>query len=168
MALTDNPTWQVSLTYADRDRNTSKIGFHLPAALTFAQAGAAMSTVTSLIEPLTDAVLVAQSLVLGQYESTWPATPAPESSDVERYADFSFIGAVKPARTTIRIPSILNTLVIDGTNTVNIADAAVAAFIAGFIDTGLGVGNSPVTNSGVDLVSLGATPEKKHRFSAKG
>ena len=168
MALADNPTWTAALTFADRDRNTSSISYNLPAALSFADAGAAMSAVNALITPLTDAVLVGVSLVLGQYEATYPATLPPEGSDVERYADFAFVGATKPHRSSIRIPSIKNTLIIDGSNTVNLTDAAVAAFIAGFLNTGLGAGNSPVTGSGVDLVALANSPEKKHRYSRKG
>jgi hypothetical protein len=168
MALTDSPTWDVSLTFKDRDGNPSTISYHLDAALTFAEAGAAMAAVNATIVPLSDAVLVGVSLVLSQYENTYPATLPPESSDVERYVTFPFVGSVKNARTSIKIPSIKNTLIIDQTETLNMADALVIAFRDTFLDTGIGVGNSPVTIHGADLVALLDAPIKKHRGTVAG
>lgn len=168
MALVADTVWSGSLTYADRDNNKSTVEIFMPAALTNAEAQIILTGVRTRIAPLTDAVLVKSTLSIGEYEDTYPATQPPEGSETSRYGYFNFSTARPPVKSSISVPSILGSKVVDRTNTINVADADVAAFIAYMINTGIGVGNSPVGYAGDDLTALFSAPVKKHRQNSKG
>jgi hypothetical protein len=168
MALVADTVWTISLTYVDRDKNKSVVQIYVPAALTNTEATVILNGVVAEIAPLTDAVLLKTALSIGSLEDTWPATPAVETSDVERYAEFIFSTDRPPVKSKISIPSFLGTKVIDGTNTVNTSDADVSTFMAYMINTGIGVGNSPVGYAGDDLTAIFSAPEKKHRKNKNG
>lgn len=166
MALTPDDVYTVNVTFRDRDNNTSTITFYLNSALGLA--GDADAAVSGFILPalaaLTDAVILSYSISFGQTESA-PAV-APETSDIERKGVFTF-RAANGATMKQEIPSIKNTLVVDGSNVLDRANAAVATYIAYMLAGGpLNLAN-PRTYLGSDLVNV-ITTKKTHRGSSKG
>lgn len=93
-------------------------------------------------------------------------TQAPETSDIERKGVFQF-QAANGQITKIELPSIKNTLVVDGSNVLNVADPLVAAVETAFLTPGVD-GLAPVTNTGSNLVTRKGFPHKMHRRSRKG
>jgi hypothetical protein len=167
MAFTSDATWAVSGTFQDRDRNTATMSFRLPGALLFAAAEAAALVVLNAAAALSDAILYDYNLSRGAMDYSLLVALAPETADVERKGVFQ-ARASNGQIVKFEVPSIKNTLVVDGSNVLLLSDADVTAFMAAIQDTGLGAGNSPVTNAGVDLVANHGTPHKIHRRSSKG
>lgn len=167
MAFVDDLLWVAVGSFQDRDRNISRMSVNLPAALTYDAAETAALAVFNAAVPISDAVLFSYSLGKGAFDYDAFAAQAPETSDVERKGVFQ-LRAANGQTVKFEVPSIKNSLVVDGTNAILVADAAVTAFMAALQDTGLGAGNSPVTNAGADLVANLGTPHKIHRRSSKG
>lgn len=168
MALAATPTWEVTATVADRDKNMRTFSFNVPNGLTYAEAYAAALVVINAAKALINGVVVRVNLLGGYYEDTYPATLPAEASDVERKAVFVFNTDTPPAKVKVELPSVNNTFVVDGSNSLDPANATVAAFIAAMIDTGIGAGNSPVSGLGADITGLFGGVRKIHRKSAKG
>lgn len=167
MAFTSDATWAASGTFQDRDRNTASMSIRLPGALTFAQAETAALAVFNAAAAISDAIFYDYNLSRGAMDFAQLTALAPETADVERKGVFQ-CRAANGQTVKFEVPSIKNTLVVDGTNVLLASDTDVAAFIAVLQDTGLGAGNSPVTNAGSDLVANVGTPHKIHRKSSKG
>jgi len=165
MAVTLSPVTNVTISLVDRDLNRSTIGFHVNAgvALGFIQ-DAITDTMIPAIEGISDAV------VTGYTISSIADDPAPalaaETSDVERKGVFSF-GAANGSSYVIGVPSIKNTVVIDETNKIDKANAAVIAFVQMVLDPSILDLAHPVTYLGSDITSLGKA-EKHHRSSRRG
>jgi hypothetical protein len=168
MALVQNSVWSVSIGFRDRDKNLAAMGFYLPSALAFADAYAAAVAIATAADALSDATLESVSLNLGAYDSVAAATPAAEASDVERKGSFTFATANRQIKTRVEVPSIMNTLVVDGANVLDVDNPAVQTFITTMINTGLGANNSPVAVGGGSLTAIYGTPKKIHRGSSKG
>lgn len=167
MAFTADTTWAANARFQDRDRNTATMSIRLPAALTYAAAETAALAVFNAAAALSDAILYDYHLGRGATDYDLLVALPPETSDVERKGVFSF-RATNGQTIKLEVPSVLNSLVVDGSNILLVSDANVVAFVAAVLDTGLGAGNSPVTNAGVDLIASQGTPHKIHRKSAKG
>jgi hypothetical protein len=168
MALTLEPTWGVTVRFQDRDRNLSSTGFYLPSALAFEDAQTAALAIATAMAALSDGIIVSVGLSASLYDAVAATALAPETADVERKGVFQFVGANRGIRTKVEIPSIKNSLVVDGSNVLLVSDPAVTGFIATFLDTGLGAGNSPVSAAGSDFTASDGTPHKIHRGSGKG
>ena len=168
MALVLNSVWQASIGFLDRDKNISGMGFFLPASLAHADAYAAALAIATAADALSDATLLSINLSLGAYDSVAAAIPAPETSDVERKGSFSFATANRNLKTRVEVPSVMNSLVVDGSNVLDVNNVAVQAFMTTMINTGLGANNSPVTAGGESLTAIHGTPKKIHRGSSKG
>lgn len=167
MAFTNDIAWSATATFQDRDRNNSTMSINLPAALTFAAAETAALAFFNAAAATSDAVLYNYGLSKGATDYDLLVALPPETSDVERKGVFQ-ARAANGQIVKFEVPSIKNTLVVDGTNVILVADASVTAFIAAILDTGLGAGNSAVTNAGADLIANHGTPHKIHRKSSKG
>lgn len=167
MAMVTNAFWWVAASFKDRDDNYSSLSFKLPAALSDTEAVTAALVVINAADALSDAVLTGYTISRGSVDHVAIATGAPETSDVERKGVFVW-RADNGQTVKIEVPSILNTLVVDGTNVIAPTDAAVLAFVNGVINTGIGAGNSPITNAGASLVALTEPGKKVHRKSSKG
>lgn len=168
MALVNDTYWVASVSFKDRDDNKSGFSFYLPAALDYAAASAAAVFIAQAADAISNAVLYSLSLTQTQYDAVAALAAAPEESDVERKGVFQFATAQRGIKTKVEVPSIINTLVVDGSNVLNLADPTVAAFQAAFLNTGLGANNSPITLGGVDITGAFGTPYKMHRGSSKG
>lgn len=164
MAITTDAYWQLGLTFQDRDKNTSQMQLLLPDAIVIADAVAAIDgTFGALVGALSDAVLVGYSFSRGGFD--YAAVQAAETSDVERKGSFSF-RADNGQVLRVTVPSIKNTLVVDGTNKINEADASVAAFIDYILNGIVGV-LAPTTNAGGNPTQV-INAVKTHRGSSKG
>ena len=122
------------------------------------------TVVVAALAGISDAVVVGWTLTRQAVDSA-PALPG-EASDVERKGVFSAL-TDNGHTVTVSVPSILNTKVIDRTNQINLADAAVITFTnildgTTLLDTAFMVSNrdEPV----VEVIK----GEKHHRASSKG
>lgn len=167
MAIVGEPRYVVTATFKDRDNNKSSFGFNLNSTLSNLAVEEAALDIAAAAAAISNALIVGVSINRSYVETANIALAAPESSDVERKAVYVF-QTDEGQTVTVQIPSVDNTKVVDGTNILNPADAAVIAFGTLFLDTGLGVGNSPITVSGEDLTSLARPAYKRHRNSSKG
>lgn len=159
--------WVASITFVDRDKNKSTMRFRLPEALDRDAAQASLVAIATSAAALSDAAVSDITLTASWFNDAYnPATVA-ESSDVERKGVFQFSTANRNI-STFELPSILNTLVIDGTETINTTAAAVSTFQNTMLNTALGAGNSPVTNYGEDYTATYGAPYKRHRGSKRG
>jgi hypothetical protein len=155
----------LTLSLLDRDRNIGTMSFSINNGGTLAIIEAAITgTIIPAVQAITDSVVIAYTLSTGAHDYA-PADPV-EASDVERKGVFSF-RADNGASYVVAVPSIKNTMVIDRTNQINLADAAVIAF-ANMVTDGsiLGIAH-PVTYLGADIVGL-VKAVKKHRGSSVG
>lgn len=165
MALEPYATYRVSVSLRDRDNNLSSVGFNYPSANTIGNVEAELTgTVIPAIQALSDAVVVGWSINYGAGDNVAPL--APETSDVERKGVFTF-RADNGQIVKFEIPSIRNTLVVDGTNVLNPADAGVIAFISAMTAAGVD-GLQAVSNVGGLLLAQASPAKKMHRRSSKG
>jgi glycine cleavage system pyridoxal-binding protein P len=84
---------------------------------------------------------------------------------VERKGVFSF-RAADGSSIIVSVPSLLNTKVIDETNVINKADAAVTSFINAMLDTSLTL-ITPSSHLGSNIVMVDKAV-KTHRGSRRG
>lgn len=167
MAVTQSPTYNVSISFIDRDKNRSNISFHVPVGDTTVGALAAdiEAGLIPALQAISDAQINGWSIALTASERALISPPA-ESSDVERKGVFSF-RASDGSVYTCQVPSIKNTLVIDETNIVNRADPLVGAFIDAITDPAVLQLGKPSTYLGADLVNF-EKARKMHRGSSRG
>ena len=166
MAFPQTGTTIISVTFEDRDKNLSTVAFHAPSAAVLANVETfATSTLITNLTALSDA-FIRRVTVHHTFENDTYVQPV-EASDVERKGVFSWYADDRTVSKN-EIPSIKNTLVLDGTNNLNTTDAAITTFIAMMVDTGLwdvyGMGN----NRGVKLRGTKSAPHKIHRASSRG
>lgn len=166
MAYVPTGTTAINVTFEDRDKNPSIVSFFAPAAAVTADVESfARGTLATNLAALSNAS-IRRITITHTFENDAFVQP-PEESDVERKGVFVWQAS---DRTTSKneIPSINNTLVIDGTDTINTTAAAVSTFKAMMVDTGLwdvyGMGNY----RGVKLIDYKSAPIKIHRASSKG
>jgi hypothetical protein len=156
-----------SLSMQDRDKNRSNASIAFSSTISIADLVTNLAAIEALVAALSDAYIVDGTISIDLRQTSLPAVPPPETSDVERKGSFTFTTAVEGSFAKIEIPSISNGLVIDKTNLIDEANPAVAAFIA-FMTGGLvGLTGNPVNGVGNDIVAL-ANARKIHRASSKG
>jgi hypothetical protein len=164
MALTLQPTYNVSLTLIDRDWNTSSMTIHLPAASVIGTVETFVTgTLIPAIQGISNAVVKAWSITRTAVDNAAVAD-APEESDVERKGVFSFRAADGSAY-VVNVPSLINEVVIDRTNLINIGDVLVTAFLDA-ITAGV-AGALPSSYLGSDIVRIDHA-RKMHRGSRRG
>lgn len=169
MSLVADAVWTIVLSFRDRDKNAATLTAYFPGSESAANVQTAITgTLIPAVSILSDAVITGYRYSFGARE-TDPAVlgGAPESSDVERKASFVFrdegLGTMK-----LEIPSINNTYVVDGSNIIDPANAAVAAFINAILDTGLADVGNFVTFRNLALIERLGSVKKIHRRSEKG
>ena len=167
MALTQSATYNVTITFVDRDKNKSNMTLHVPVGDTTVTALASdiESGLIPALQGISDASVQGWSIALNAIDRA-PLGLPPEVSDVERKGVFSF-RATDGSTYTCQVPSIRNTLVIDETNIVNASDTFVAAFIAAVTDPAVLQLGKPSTYLGADLVTF-EKARKHHRGSTRG
>jgi len=165
MALVERSYQLLTIQMRDRDLNTSSVEMRFSALADLTDFLAAIPTVVvAALAGISDAVVVGWTLTRQAVDAA-PALAA-ETSDVERKGVFSLL-TDNGHTVTVSVPSIKNTLVIDRTNQINLADALVIAFtniLTGvtLLDTAFMVSNR---DEAVETVIKG---EKTHRGSSKG
>lgn len=167
MAVTQSPTYDVTIGLVDRDKNQSRITFHVPVGDTTVTALASdiEGGLIPALQGISDALVNSWAITLSAAENALISPPA-ETSDVERKGVFSF-RATDGATYTCSVPSIKNSLVIDETNIINRADPLVTAFISAITDPAVLQLGKPSTYLGTDLVNC-EKARKMHRGSSRG
>jgi hypothetical protein len=166
MALVRKPTYLITLTYEDRDKNTSTVQFAVDTVNTILEITIAIdTTIIPAVNALTNAVCKGWSITTSAEEDD-PALLAPEESDVQRKGVFSF-SAANGAPVVLQIPSIRNTLVVDRSNVINNADAVVTDFVNMVTSPAVLALVRPRSYLGSDIVRF-EKAYKIHRASKKG
>jgi hypothetical protein len=165
MALTSDATMTLTLSLLDRDRNVGTLSFNINNGGLLAVIETAITgTIIPAVQAITDAVVIAYSLTVGAHDHS--AAAAVEASDVERKGVFSF-RAANGSSYVVAVPSFKNTMVIDRSNLVDLADAAVITFVNMVTDGSiLGIA-APKTYLGSDVIGL-VKAVKTHRGSSRG
>lgn len=164
MAMVADPYFTFTISLIDRDKNTGSFSMKIADTVAASDIVAAFgSDIAAALGGLSDASVAGWTLTRSAQDPEY-ATPG-ESSDVERKGVFSFRDDQNNP-VVVSVPSIKNTLVVDGTQVINSADALVTAFTNLFVTGALGVVR-PISNAGNDVVRL-ATAKKTHRKSSKG
>lgn len=165
MALVQQPTYNVTLSLVDRDRNTSTMSVHIPTTSLIGVVETWVSgTLIPAVQGISNAVVKAWSISTAAVDDTAVAL-APEASDVERKGVFSF-RADDGSAYVVSVPSIANTVVIDETNILDKTDALVIAFIDAMINTSLSL-VTPSSYLGANIIMVDKAV-KKHRGSSRG
>lgn len=167
MALTQDSTARVSIFFVDRDNNKGVTSVWYGSDNTLANIVAEVEgTLIPALAGMSDAVIDGYTVNFGAVDPAVSSADAPETSDVERKGSFVFKsdnGQIVSAQ----VPSIKNSLVVDGTNVINPTDALTIAYVDAMTTAGLD-GLLPTTNIGADLASLERPGKKIHRKSTKG
>jgi len=163
MAILTSPVFKVSLSFRDLDKNEGTMTINVPVTTTIVEIDVAVAALRTIVEGLSDAAFVGYSIAYSAKE-TVPATP-PEGSDVERKGSFTFTDGAGYS-TSLQVPSIKNSLVVNETQNINRADVLVVAFETAMV-TGALLTGRPTSNHGADLVSV-SRAKKIHRKSSKG
>jgi hypothetical protein len=167
MALDISPFARCTVTFKDRDNNRSRTSFNLPHGETETVTWDKAQAIAAAMALLLDSVLVHLAIVYEWVDPVASALQAPEGSDVERKGRFSF-QAINGQHSRLELPSIKNTLVVDGSNTINVGDPLVAAFVALMASPTAGAELFPVTNTGSQFAALVPPAVKIHRASSQG
>lgn len=156
-----------NLTLQDRDGNKGRCEISFPSTISIVDLVTNLAAIEALVAALSDAYIVDGTISIDLRQTTVNANPPPETSDVERKGSFVFKTEVEGSFAKIEIPSIANTVVIDGTNLIDKSNVAVAAFVNFMIGGLLDLTGSPVNGPGNDITEL-VTAKKIHRGSSKG
>lgn len=167
MALSAGPTLSVTIILKDRDNNIGSVSLYYPSTNTLANTIAEVEEdIIPAIQGLSDAVVQNYTISYNAYDLDVSAADAPETADVERKGVFVFNNGAF-STTKYEVPSVKNSLVVDGSNVLNVADPLVQAFIDAITVAGLdGLKPSGIGNSAI--LGLKGTPHKIHRRSSKG
>lgn len=163
MAFVDKPQFTATYTFRDNDGKQSTTQVGLPNGLSPAVGYAFAIALRPLLQAISDAALIAFNFTVGQYED---AVPVIARSDVEDKGVFIF-NTGNGLEVTLAVPSISEAVLQTDNEDIDLANAAVLAFINA---VSLGIGTplvQPVNASGADIVGVKAA-YKQNRKSLLG
>lgn len=167
MPIVRQDVYGLTVTGLDRDKNRGSLQFYVSTANTVLEVITALeATIIPAVQGVSD-MLVTGWNISSTAELDDLSALAPEASDVERKGVFSF-GCADGSSMVLQVPSFRNTLVIDGTNTINTTDAAVTAFTNMIVSDAILALVRPRNYRGVDVNSVVKAPYKRHRASSRG
>lgn len=168
MALTQDGFMTLSVRMIDRDRNKSTVGFRFSALADITAFLAAIpATLLPALAAITDAEIEGWSLTQSARDPDVPGVTVPaETSDVERKGVWS-LRTDNGFPVVLEVPSIDNTLVIDGSNLINRSAAAVIAF-ENILNGNVLLGTSNLVSNRDEQVNTVVAAVKRHRGSTKG
>ena len=148
----------VTLQVEDRDKNRGSCTFYFPPTLTVVDLVAAAAQAETVVAALSNGNIVGGSISIPLVQSAAPSTP-PEESDVERKGVLVFDTSNPASIGKIEIPSLDNSVVVDGTDVISSVSANVllSALVALNAQNGVGF----------DLTAL-RSAYKSHRRSRRG
>lgn len=165
MAFSAPSFTDISLTLIDRDNNKSTMSLQTEALLDITDLDAAVvADLIPAIQALSDAVVIAYTVSRTSRDLSY--TQPGEVSDVERKGVFTFRDA-GGFSSIVAVPSIKNTLIVDGTNVIDRTNAAVVDFAGIMLGGSLLGASQPTSVHGNDLVAI-TKAVKTHRKSSKG
>lgn len=157
--------WTINYTIVDEKNKTSSTEANLPDATTLADAKLWAAEMAKLLNPLITGAITKISISLDVALPAGIRAAAASGSDVEEGGRFQF-GVTGGFYTAMRLPTFLESKVNAGSKDVNIADAAVAAYITAMttgIDLTAAGGSGvvqPCDKRGADTVSLKSAVEQ--------
>ena len=164
MAFVADPYFTFTINLVDLDGNTGSFSMKIADTVAAADIVDAFSAdIATALGGLSDASIIGYSLTQSSQDPEY-ATPG-ETSDVERKGTFSFRDSGNNP-VIVAVPSIKNSLVVNGTQVLNATDPLVLAFTNLFTTGVLGVVR-PISQAGLDVVRL-KSAKKVHRKSSKG
>jgi len=167
MPLVRQSVYTLTVSGQDRDKNKGSMQLYVSTANTILEVITALdATIIPTFQGVSD-MLVTGWNIGSTAELDDLSALAPEASDVERKGVFSY-GCADGSSMVLQVPSFRNTLVIDGTNTINTTDAAVIAFNDMIVSDAILALVRPRNYRGIDVNSLVKAPYKRHRASSKG
>jgi hypothetical protein len=167
MPIVRSGVYALTITGLDRDKNRGSIQFYVSTANTVLEVITAIeNTIIPRVQAVSDMLITGWN-ISSAAELDDLSAQAVEASDVERKGVFSF-GCADGSSMVLQVPSFLNTLVIDGTNTINTTAQAVIDFQEMIISDALLALVRPRNYRGIDINSLVKAPYKRHRASNKG
>lgn len=165
MPLVASPVWSVSVGFQDRDQNISATTVNYSSATSVTDLITEVEDVLiPALQGISNASVISYRISLGANDLDAPV--AAEASDIERKAVFQF-QAANGAKTKIEVPSVNNSLVVDGTNILDLSNPAVTAVRDAFIVAGADA-DQPTTSLGAVVTRMFGIPHKIHRGSSKG
>ena len=162
MSFAAKPVITVTYTFRDNDGKESTTEVLLPGATTAANAVTFANAARALLVLLSDAVCISQNVIIGSYENSIPTIP---SSDVENKGVLLF-GSANGLKSSIAIPSILESVLQGNNQDIDQSNADVSAFIDA-MTLGLS-GTQPVNASGSDLTSIKDAYKQNRRSHLSG
>jgi len=121
----------IIFTFRDRKGKTATTEFKIPTGITLANMVEFAQDMASLIDPITNCQIINVSIGVRVDTSALGLTGAAgATADVEEKGVFQFTTALN-TYTTVNIPGISDTDVVDGSDELDTSDAEIAAFIAG-------------------------------------
>lgn len=168
MATEYTGTVTFNFKFRDRDLNTSTTGisFALGAITTLAEMVLIGDQVGALLAAVSDATYMGVTISINTRENPVVTALAVEASDVERKGMLTFSTA-GGTTASVKIPSILATLVIDRGQQLDVAAASLAAVVTALLNGPVGGGNGAATAAGVQYEALYSS-KKIHLGSSKG
>lgn len=125
----------ITLNFIDQKGKTSSTEMHIPTGFSFAQMVEFAQAAAQLYADLSIGQITSVSLnvPLSLVGATIKAVAA-AASDINQKAQFVWNTAVTGFRKLFRLPAFKETLIVAGSDQVNIVNADVASFISGFED----------------------------------
>lgn len=150
----------VSLTIQDYTNEKSDATVYWPDGLSLDGLAAEVANLEAIIAALTDGFIVGGTITQKLIQNTPFGAGPPNTSDVNRKGIFTFRNA-NGTSNKYEIPSLDRALLARGSNNLDPANAAVAAYVSMMISGGLGgLVGQPVSGAGLDLVQLLSARER--------
>lgn len=123
----------IIFTFRDRKGKTATTEVKIPTGLDLQNMIEFAQDLASLIDPITNGVIIGVSIGISVDTSSLALTSAAGSTaDVEEKGSFQFATAL-PSYTTVNIPCISDTDVVDFSDEIDTSDTDIAAFITAMV-----------------------------------
>lgn len=162
MALEAPLVYNVSATFVDKENKPASVSWYYGSDELLLDVDVDAREVAAAIAALSNAALKRITIGYVVSDPTISGADADEASEVQRKAKAIF----RAANTQLfsqEIPSPKGSLVVDGTDVLNPADAAVIAYIAKMLNTGVTPGIGPVSSLDSGLTEITGPIRKSHR-----
>lgn len=162
MALVARPVHKIVATFRDNDGKESSSEVMVPSATTAANLVTFAAGIIALLTPMSGATLVGYNILMSFVEN---AIGTIGSSDVEDKGFFNFAPA-NGIRTSIAVPSILESVLQGNNQDIDQSNSAISDFITA-MTAGL-TGTQPASLSGSDVVSTNSAYKQNRRSHKSG
>lgn len=167
MAMDDPTRYNVQATFLDKEDKPGGCSWSYAASELLVDVVIDAKEVAAAAAAISNAVLKRITISYVLEDPVVDYTTADEASEVQRKTVAMFADSEgNPAK--MEIPSPPGSIVVDGSDVLNPANAAVIAFIAKMTNSGVTPGIGPVSSHDLPIVKLTTPLYKKHRSSKRG